>query len=302
MYIAQRKNFFLGLTGVLALLAISAIVFFGLTSGIEFTGGTSIGVAVENEVTIKETIEDAVRTGLGQTSFSVQELGESGYLIKTSFLEENMRAFVVDSLEELEGVSVTELSSVGPTIGSELQQKSLIAVLIVVMSIVLFVAFAFRHVSKPVSPWLFGAATIAALVFDVLIAVGAFAIWGVLFGAEVDSLFIIALLTVLGYSVNDTIIVFDRIREKLGDAVAKKRKDTFEETVGKSIDESLTRSINTSLTTALALLALYILGGEPTQIFALTLLVGVLSGTYSSIFFASPLLLLFGEIGSKKKQ
>jgi preprotein translocase subunit SecF len=303
MYIIQHKNIFLGLTGVLALLAFFAIGVFGLKPGIEFTGGTSIGITVENDTSTRQDIEGVLGVGLEQTSFSIQELGESGYTIKSAFLEESTRALVVDSLQELEGVNVSQLSSVGPTIGSELRQKSMIAVAIVVVLIVLFVAFAFRHVSKPVSPWLFGATTIAALIFDVLIAVGAFAVWGVLFGAEVDSLFIIALLTVLGYSVNDTIIVFDRIREKLADAIGKKhKKDTFEETVGKSINETLTRSINTSLTTSLALLTLYILGGEPTRIFALTLLAGVLSGTYSSIFFASPLLVLFSKMGAKKKK
>ncbi|MEX0933132.1 MAG: protein translocase subunit SecF [Candidatus Paceibacterota bacterium] len=302
MYIARHKNIFLSITGGLALIAIFAIIFFGLQLGIEFTGGTSVGVSVEEESVTKLLIEETVQSELPGSLISVQRFGDSGFTIKTPTLEEGQRELVVNALEDIEGVSVSQSSFVGPTIGSELQRKSLIAVTIVVISIVLFVAFAFRHISKPISSWTFGAATIGALVFDLLIATGAFAVFGVLFGAEVDSLFIIALLTVLGYSVNDTIIVFDRVRERLSLMQEQKKNIPFEKIMGESINQTLTRSINTSLTTSLALLALYIFGGEPTRIFSLTLLVGVLSGTYSSIFFASPLLLFFEERTRKSKK
>lgn len=302
MYIAHNKNIFLGITGALALFAILAIVFFGLKPGIEFTGGTSIGVSVEGESVTKSSLEDVVLSELPGSVISVQRFGDSGFTIKTPALEDAERELVARSLEDIEGVSVTQSSFVGPTIGSELQRKSMIAVTIVVVSIVLFVAFAFRHISKPISSWTFGAATIGALVFDLLITTGAFAVFGVLFGAEVDSLFIIALLTVLGYSVNDTIIVFDRVRERLSLVQEQKKNIPFEKIMGESLNQTFTRSINTSLTTSLALLALYIFGGEPTRIFSLTLLVGVLSGTYSSIFFASPLLLFFEKRTAKAKK
>lgn len=302
MYIAHNKNIFLGLTGILALLALLAIVFFGLKPGIEFTGGTSIGVSVEDESITKSSILEVVQNELPGSVISVQQFGDSGFTIKTPALEDTERELVTRSLEDIEGLTVTQSSFVGPTIGSELQKKSMIAVTIVVVSIVLFVAFAFRHISRPISSWSFGAATIGALVFDLLIATGAFALFGALFGAEVDSLFIIALLTVLGYSVNDTIIVFDRVRERLSLLQEQKKNIPFEKIMGESINQTITRSINTSLTTSLALLALYIFGGEPTRIFSLTLLVGVLSGTYSSIFFASPLLLFFEQRNSKSKK
>jgi preprotein translocase subunit SecF len=302
MYIARHKNIFLSITGGLALLALLAIVFLGLQPGIEFTGGTSIGVSVEEESMTKAIIEEAVQRKLPSFSISVQRFGDSGFTIKTPALEKGQRELIVGSLEEIGGVSVTQSSFVGPTISSELQRKSLIAVTIVVVSNVLFVAFAFRHISKPISSWAFGAATIGALVFDLLIATGVFAVFGILFGAEIDSLFIIALLTVLGYSVNDTIVVFDRVRERLSLVQEQKKNIRFERIMGDAINQTITRSINTSLTTSLALLALYIFGGEPTRIFSLTLLVGVLSGTYSSIFFASPLLLFFEERTSRKRK
>lgn len=303
MFIAKHRNTFLIITLITTVLAAISIFVFGLRQGIEFTGGTAINVVVEQGQIEKESLEDFLSKRLpSDSSISIQELGEDGYIIRTSFLSEEERSSVVTSLEEEMNITVDQLSSVGPTIGAELQKKSIVAVILVTIAIVLFVAFAFRQVSKPVSSWAYGGATILSQAYDILFTTGVFALFGIFFGAEVDSLFIIALLTILGYSVNDTIVVFDRIRENLKVNEDKRTKEDFDITVGNSINQTITRSINTSLTTSLALLALYVFGGEPTKIFALTLLVGVISGTYSSIFFASPLLLLFNQLAEKNKE
>jgi len=300
MYIAKHRRIFLAISAITSILAILSIIFFGLKLGIEFTGGMTIDVVVDQSVS-KADLEKLLTEQLPGSTTSVQSLGESGYIIRTPFLTESEHADLTEALDTKAGITVEQTSSVGPTIGAELQKKAIIAVTLVTIAIVLFVAFAFRQVSKVVSSWAYGGATMISLLYDLLFTAGVYALFGVLFGAEVDSLFIIVLLTVLGYSVNDTIIVFDRIRENLRNNDKKKIKDDFVTTVGKSINQTMTRSINTSLTTSLALLALYIFGGEPTRIFALILLVGVISGTYSSIFFASPLLIWIQGLGSKKE-
>ena len=192
-----------------------------------------------------------------------------------------------------------EFTSVSPTIGQELLNKGLIALALVAVCIILFIAFAFRKVSKPVASWKYGIVAIITLVHDILIPTGLFAVLGHFEGAEVDSLFIVALLTLLGISINDTIVVFDRIRENLGTGA---KKETFDETVGRSVMQTLARSINTSLAVVIVLAALYIFGPASTQVFALTLIVGMVAGTYSSIFLASPLLVAwekFQRRGSK---
>ena len=180
--------------------------------------------------------------------------------------------------------------SIGPSIGSELQTRSVYAIILVILAIALFIAFAFRHVSKPVSSWKYGIVALLSLAHDVIIPIGAFAVMGHFMGAEVDTLFVTAILVVLGFSVHDTIVVFDRVRENLRRLEEKGMKESFEETVGKSVSQTLGRSINTSLTTVLALLALYFFGATATHYFSLTLLIGIVAGTYSSVFLGSPLL------------
>ena len=180
-------------------------------------------------------------------------------------------------------------------------RKGLIALALVSVSIILFIAFAFRKVSKPVASWKYGIIAIITLIHDILIPIGLFAFLGHWRSAEVDSLFIVALLTLLGVSINNTIVVFDRIRENLRINQDRNRKEDFGETVGHSISQTLARSINTSLTVVIVLLALFFLGPVATKDFALTLIVGMIAGTYSSIFLASPLLVEVGKMQSKEK-
>jgi preprotein translocase subunit SecF len=211
------------------------------------------------------------------------------FIIRTKPITENERVKLINSasFSGAQALDVVRFDSVGPTIGAELRQKAWIAVTLVILAIVFFIAFAFRHVSEPVSSWVYGGTTVIALVHDVLIPTGLYVTLGHYFiDAQIDVLFITAILTVLGFSVHDSIVVFDRTRENLKNHVSK----DFAETVGKSIEQTFSRSINTSLTVVLVTLALYLVGSETTKNFSLTLLVGVVAGTYSSIFLGSPLL------------
>jgi preprotein translocase subunit SecF len=190
---------------------------------------------------------------------------------------------------------------VGPTIGAELRNKALAALGAVLLCILLFIAFAFRKVSEPVSSWMYGLIALATLFFDVLVPLGFFAVLGYVAGAQIDTLFVTAILTILGYSVHDTIVVFDRTRENLRLNQERNRKEDFESVAGRSVGQTFVRSMNTSVTTLLSLVALYLIGPESTRFFALTLLVGIVAGTYSSIAFATPLLVAVERWRGKKK-
>ena len=191
-------------------------------------------------------------------------------------------------------VEELRFEAVGPSIGKELANNARTSIIIVILSIIAYVAWAFRHVSRPVASWKYGLAAVIALVHDVIIVIGVFSVLGHFYGIEVNSAFVAALLTVLGYSVNDTIVVFDRVRERL-----PKSTENFEGTINTSLNQTIVRSINTSLTVLFALLAIIIYGGESIRYFALALFIGIFFGTYSSIFLASPLLLWFEKLKKK---
>jgi len=214
-------------------------------------------------------------------------------LIRSKDLSEEEHQAILIALSEPDKLTETRFDSIGPVIGKELAQKSWVAMALVLAMIIFYIAFAFRKVSgglsgigKGVSSFKYGLVAVIALVHDVAIPTGIFAILGRYFGAEIDILFVTALLTILGFSVHDTIVVFDRVRENLQKGIG----ENFENTVGLSVSQTITRSINTSLTVLLVLLALFFFGGETTKYFSLALIVGIIVGTYSSIFLASPLL------------
>ncbi|MEX2368989.1 MAG: protein translocase subunit SecF [Candidatus Paceibacterota bacterium] len=316
MIVIKYKNIFLAIGALIIAAAIAIISIFGLSFGIDFTGGSILEVSFVGDRPGITATEDAV-AGVGIESVSVQPTGENGYIIRSSFLQEGQRSQVLTALADISGTSteaattststasegvttignVTEnrFASIGPTVGSELARLAIYGIIAVVLAIILFVTFAFRKVSKPISSWMYGSVAIAALIHDIMVPTAVFAILRVTIGAQVDLLFVMALLAILGFSVNDTIVVFDRIRENLHETYEKNRGESFADTVGKSLTQTYARSINTSLTTLTVLLFLYLLGGESTQLFALTLLVGVVAGTYSSIFIASPLLVKIRE-------
>lgn len=296
MFVINNKKIFFGISITLVVLSIVAISVWGLNLGIDFTGGSILEVNYKAERPDASLVND-VLVDLSLENSSVRGVGDSGYLVRTRFLEDSEREALVSSLAfgDEEGMTVERFNSIGPTIGAELRSKAIVAIVVVVLAIVLFVAFVFRKVSKPVSSWKYGIAAIVALVHDIVIPTGVVAALGYFTGASVDSLFIMALLAILGFSVNDTIVVFDRIRENLKENHNLNKKEPFGEVVGRSLSQTYTRSLNTSITTLVVLIMLFMMGGSTIHSFVLTLIVGVVVGTYSSIFLASPLLVLMAK-------
>ncbi len=290
MNIATHRTVYFWITGLILAAAFGAILFFGLPLDIDFTGGSLMQISYPNGVPALADIQKEISV-IPLGAVSVRSSGADAVSIRTRTLTPTEHTAILTELSQ--NASTTELSysSVGPTLGGQFTNKALWAILAVVLAIIIYIAFAFRKVSRPVPSWGYGLTVIAILVHDLVIPAGFFAILAHFTGAEVDSLFVTALLALLGYSVNDTIIIFDRIREHLALNEKTGNKEEFEETVGKSISQTMTRSINTSLTVILALLSLAIFGAAATRVFALVMLVGVVAGTYSSILLAAPLLI-----------
>ncbi len=297
----QHKKYFLAVPIILSVLSLLALLLWGLKPGIDLVGGSFLQVSYTTERPSAERVHDAAAAA-GVADARVQPTGNNGFILRSGDLTNDEHQALLKSLGTLGTVHEDQFTSVGPTIGSELLQKAWIAIALVIISIILFIAFAFRGVSKPVASWKYGVVAIITLVHDILIPTGLFAILGFTHNAEVDALFIVALLTILGISINDTIVVFDRIRENLHKNDQKSKHESFENVVSKSIMQTLTRSINTSLTVLIVLAALWIMGPASTRDFALTLIVGMIAGTYSSIFLASPLLVLWNNFSHRKQK
>lgn len=309
LVVKYRKIFFI-LSGVIVSLSILSVLVFGLTFGIDFTGGALTEVSYPDGRPLKEEVV-ARLNNIPIGGYSLRQSGDNNYILRTRDLLEEERIAVMGALSLNESLNITteRFNSIGPIIGTELRNKAFLAIAIVALAIIFFVAFVFRHVSAPVSSWKYGIIAIIALLHDIVVPVGLFAILGALVSAEVDILFVMALLAILGYSVNDTIVVFDRVRENLRTNLELNRKEDFELTIGKSLNQTYVRSVNTSFTTFFVLSALFILGPPATQNFALVLLTGVIAGTYSSICLATPLLVAVNDLqrasqnkGKKKRQ
>jgi len=288
MFVIKNKKIFFTLSGILVLASIAVIMMYGLPLGIDFTGGSVLEMSFDDVRPDATLVEEEVNA-FGIEGASIRETDNNGYLLRTRFLSEDERNAIVESLDG----NVERFSSVGPTIGAELRQKALVAIASVVVLIVLYIAFVFRKSGDGPSSWKYGVAAIIALIHDILIPTGVIVVLGKFGTATADSLFVMALLAILGLSVNDTIVVFDRIRENLAINANKNIRESFDVVVGKGLKQTYVRSINTSLTTLIVLLSLFFIGGPTIHNFVLTLTVGVVAGTYSSIFLASPLLVLF---------
>lgn len=288
MFVVQYRKTFFVFSGVLLALSVLMMSVYGFNTSIDFKGGALTEVKYL-ERPLQTEVELKIKA-LNLGGFSVRPSGASNYTIRTRELSlEEKRTLV----EALGNPIVERQKTVGPIAGAELKDKAVKAILVVIMMIVLFITFAFRKVSQPVSSWKYGLATIIALAHDVIIPTGIFVVLGRLVGLEIDLLFVTGLLAILGYSVHDTIVVFDRVRENLRTNAEKNFKEDFEITVGKSVAQTFGRSINTSLTIFITLLALYLVGSPATKDFSFLLIIGVIIGTYSSIFVASPLLVTF---------
>ncbi len=292
MNILKYKKIYYLISVIIILPGIVSLLFFGLKPAIDFTGGSELELEIKNSTSgTPEKLEEIV----GSQGFDVQNVGvvdTNIFIVRTETISDLDHKKILTSVKKTYPLTtIKSFETVGATIGKETELNALKAVGIASVVILLYIAFVFRKVSKPVSSWKYGVCAIIALLHDVLLVLGVFSLLGFFFHVEVDSLFITALLTVMGFSVHDTIVVFDRIRENLS-----KHKDLpFEKIVNNSILETINRSLNTSVTVILVLVMLLLFGGESIRWFVVALLIGVISGTYSSIFNASPLLVSWYE-------
>ena len=293
MIFVTHKKYLLMVPAVVSLIALLALGLWGLKPGIDLSGGSLLQVSYASST--RPAVADVQKAiaGLGLGEVRIQPTGDKGFILRERTLSNDEKNALESALQTLGSIHEDQFNSVGPILGQELLHKGLVALGLVAICIILFIAFAFRKVSKPIASWKYGIVAIITLVHDILIPVGLFAMLGHFKGSEVDSLFIVALLTLLGVSINNTIVVFDRVRENLRRNEEYHKKEAFDQVVGRSIMQTLARSINTSFTVVIVLVALYALGPAATRDFALTLIVGMVAGAYSSVFLASPLLMVW---------
>ncbi len=313
MFVVHHRRFFFWLTGLILAGAIGAIITWGLPLGLDFTGGSLMQVKYDAGRPALSDIQKQVATiplgvvsvrasGTDAVAIRSRNLTPEEHTAVLAVLSQNASTTLSGAPGEPAKPAIAELAftSVGPALGSQFAHKALWALLAVIFAIVIYIAWAFRSVSRPVPSWGYGLTVVAMLAIDIIVPTGFYATYCHFTGAEVDSLFVVALLALLGYCVNDVIVIFDRVREHLARNQRENNKEAFEITIGKSITETVTRSINTALTVALALLALIYLGAPATRTFALVMLVGVVAGTFSSICRSAPLLIPLAKWFAKK--
>ncbi len=297
MDIVGRRKIFLVISGILSLVCILSIVLFGFKLSIEFTGGSKLEVVSMDHSAIDTKKVTRIIELHKVDVVSITKNSNDDIVIRTNTISDATKNKLLAKISD-DGISLKEKSfdTLGPIIGSEAKANALKAVLIAIVAITLYIAFAFRKVSKPISSWKFGISAIIALIHDVIIVLGAFSLFGLLLNVEIDSLFITAVLTIMGFSVHDTIVVFDRIRENL---LKNVHSHSFDRVVNDSFNETLARSLNTSLTVILVLIALILFGGESIRWFIAAFLIGLITGTYSSIFIASAVLVEWYKLDEK---
>ncbi|MEK7547216.1 MAG: protein translocase subunit SecF [Patescibacteria group bacterium] len=297
--IIGRKNIFLGISAILIGVAVIAILTFGFRQGIDFAGGTLWQFGITNDTPAAGDLESFFKSNMkaDEAIVTYDDVNKTFMARLQSVSEPDHQKFMKALKEKYPSFEEAGFQSIGPSVGSELRKNAIIAIIFVIVGISLYVAFAFRKVYQPVSSWAYGFITLLTLFHDVAIPAGMLAFLGHYANIEIDSNFVVALLVVMGFSVHDTIVVFDRIRENL---LLDRGKTAFAELVNRSVNQTMARSVNTSLTLILVLLAIYFAGPPSLHYFVLTLLVGVSTGIYSSIFVASPLLVLWHDRKSKK--
>ncbi len=292
MNVVKTFKFWIGLSIVLLIVGITAMFMYGYKTGIDFAGGTILELQIAQpkvpgtdvRISIIETYQTAINLEVAP-----QSEGGDRYFVRSAQINNDQKNSIVAGLQaKFAQVAELRFETVDPTIGADVVRKAILAVILAILGILLYIAYAFRRVPGEVNAWRFGGAAVLALAHDVLILLGLYAIVSRYFGAEVDGMFITAVLTMIGFSVHDTIVTFDRVRENL-------RRRAGEDLVillNDSIVETIVRSINTSFTLFLVLVAMFFFGGPTLKFFTLAMIIGVVVGTYSSVFIASPLLLL----------
>ncbi len=289
--IIGHKNIFLTISAILVGAAVLSVIIFGFRQGIDFSGGTLWQFTISQQKPSLNDLENVFKTDLGISEIHIAyDPTNSSFLARLPIVgEENHQTYLKQLSDKFHSFQEMGFQSIGPSVGRELRNNALIALALVLVGISLYIAFAFRKVYRPVSSWKYGTITLLTLFHDVAIPAGLLALLGHYGKIEIDGNFIVALLVIMGFSVHDTIVVFDRIRENL---FLDRGKTDFGILINQSVNQTMARSVNTSLTLILVLLAIYFVGPAGLHYFVLTLLVGVTTGIYSSIFVASPLLVL----------
>ncbi len=283
-------------SGILIIASITSLIIFGLKFGIEFSGGTNMEIEFsEARPNNEELSKKLSELNLGE--ISIQQVGQAGVNFRLKEIDESSHQQIISKVNEFWPVQEKSFQFIGPSIGREIKNKTLIAILLALFAITTYIAFAFRKVSRPVTSLKYGLTSLVALFHDILIPLGVFSVLGRFYGVEITVPIIAALLTVLGFSVHDTIIIFDRIRENILKAKAEK----FSEIVDLSLNQTLGRSISTVATTLFALFAIFFFGGETLKYFSLALIIGISAGAYSSIFIAGPLLVTWQKLSLSKR-
>ncbi|OGZ20580.1 MAG: protein-export membrane protein SecF [Candidatus Nealsonbacteria bacterium RIFCSPHIGHO2_01_FULL_43_31] len=291
-FIRYSKIYFV-LGGILMLASIAALIVWGLKPGIDFTGGSILEVSYLNSRIANEEIEQRL-AGLKLDSLSVQSAGEKSIIIRTKYINEETHQAILSALRENQSIEERRFESVGSVIGRELKQKTFMLVFACLLAIVFYIALAFRKVRGPVKAWQYALSSLISLFHDILIPLGIFAVLGKFYGVEISIPVVTALLTVIGCSINNVVVVFDRIREN----TIRKGAVNFGETVNASINQTLGRCLSTTFVYLLPLAAIFFFGGETLKYFALALIIGIIAGTISAVFLASPVLVFWG---SRKK-
>src|SRR3989338_569418 len=287
---------------ILTLVAVIAAVVFGLNFGVDFKGGSILELEFSKDRPAIVPFQKVLDNSFTDREISLSEVGDKGLMLRTGELSETEHQTIIGVINsEFSSSEMIEkrFDSVGPIVGKELEDKSITALVLTLLTIIVYIAFVFRKMSVVLSSWAMGVAAIAALFHDIIIPIGVFALLGHYLNVEISAVFVAAILTILGYSVSDTVVIFDRIRENV---IKNKMREDFGEVVHISIMQTLTRSLNTTFTTLISLIAIYLFGGDSLKYFALALIIGIFLGAYSSIFVASPLLVWSSGWLNKKQK
>ena len=284
-------------SGILIIGAVASLILFPLKLGIEFNGGSALQIEFADKRPANEEISKSLSEfNLGE--ITIQPTGDNGVILQFKEIDESIHQQIISKLNSISSVYDNNFNLIGPSVGQELKNKTIIAIALSLLAITIYIAFAFRKVSRPIASWKYGVASLIALFHDILIPLGVFSILGKLYNVEITIPIIAALLTVLGFSIHDTIVIFDRIREN----ILRKGMGAFNETVDWSLNQTVGRSISTVVTVLLVMVSLFFFGGQTLKYFSLALIIGITSGTYSSIFIASPLLVSWSSRENSAKR
>ncbi len=277
------------IVGFLIVVSIVCLFVFGLNFGIDFTGGTILEVKFSAQDGETRPINTEIQEKLNKFNLGeimIQPTGQNGVILRMKSIDEDTHQQILSGLNEFSKIEEIRFESVGPTIGRELRDKTVVLVVVSLISLLIYIAISFRKLKWPISGWQYGVVSIATLFIDVLIPFLLLVILGKFYNIQFNIPVVAALLTILGYTINDKVIVFDRVREN----ILRTRSDNFFETVNNSLNQIISRSLSTGFCTLLVLFFIFLFGGETLKYFSLTLIVGIIVGTYTSLFIASALL------------